>query len=164
MKYKNLLIKSVDLLLILLILAAYQVVLYTRSQREEITELKTQINQLEGEQEEIMTAIRENSLDVIADEAGESEQIQYKDGVYAGTGEGFGGPVNVEVKVEKGRIATVSISEAGGEDEAYLSIASQILDNIVEKQTADVDVISGASYSSQGIIDAVKDALKAAGD
>ncbi len=160
MSYKNLFIKSVDLLLILLFLAAYQVVLYTRSQQEEITELKTQINQLEGEQEEIMAAIRENSLDVIADEAGESEQIQYKDGVYVGTGEGFGGPVKVEVKVEKGRIATVSISEAEGEDEAYLSIASQILENIVEAQTADVDVISGASYSSKGIIDAVKDALK----
>ena len=162
MRYKNLFIKSVDLLLILLLLAAYQVVLYTRSQQEEITELKTQVNQLEGEQEEIMTAIRENNLGGITDDTGSSEPIQYKDGIYIGTGNGFGGPVKVEVKVEQGRIVTVTVSEAEGEDEAYLSIATKVLESIVEAQTADVDVISGASYSSKGIIDAVKDALKSA--
>lgn len=160
MKYRQLFIKSINLLLILLLLAAYQVISYSRSQQEEITELKNQVNQLEGEQEELFAAIRENSADIITDDTHENEPVRYTDGTYAGTGNGFGGPVKVEVKVEGGRIVSISVSEAEGEDEAYLSIATQVLENIVDAQTADVDVISGASYSSQGIIDAVKDALK----
>lgn len=49
---------------------------------------------------------------------------------------------------------------AKDEDEAWLKMAVKLLDTIPAKQTTDVDVISDATYSSAGIINATRNALK----
>lgn len=81
------------------------------------------------------------------------------DGVYTGTGEGYGGDITVEVKVNGGRITTIAITSAEGETSAYLRKAQGVLDSIMRAQSADVDVVSGATFSSNGLIDAVKEAV-----
>ena len=53
-------------------------------------------------------------------------------------------------------------SEAGrapGEDSAYLSQGQGVISTILAAQSTDVDTISGATFSSTGIINAVNDAL-----
>ena len=51
MKYKNFLIRLFDLILVLGLLAGYQAVIYSRDKEATIAELKSQVNQLQGEKE-----------------------------------------------------------------------------------------------------------------
>lgn len=83
----------------------------------------------------------------------------YKDGTFEGSAEGFGGTITVSVEMKKDEVVNISIVSAEKEDEAYLSMASAILNTIKEKQSTDVDTISGATYSSTGLKNAVVDAL-----
>lgn len=94
-----------------------------------------------------------------SNKAGEKK---FKDGNYSGTAQGFGGNINVSVKVENGAITSVSIDSAKGEDEAYLTMANEIVNSIIETQSTDVDTISGATFSSTGIKNAVIAALEGA--
>ncbi len=83
----------------------------------------------------------------------------YKDGVYIGTAEGFGGDITVQVTIEKGRITKVEILSAEDETPSYLKRASVLLTTIQNYQSTEVDVISGATYSSKGILEATRLAL-----
>lgn len=86
----------------------------------------------------------------------------YKDGVYYGTGTGYGGAIQVKVTISGGAIADIEIVSAPGEDEQYLASARGVIDLILSAQSPQVDVVSGATYSSNGIIEAVKNALSQA--
>lgn len=86
----------------------------------------------------------------------------WKDGTYEGSGQGFGGQIVVSVTIKNGSIDDIQIKEAKNEDSAYFNNAKKIIDTMKQKQTADVDVASGATYSSKGIIAAVRNALKEA--
>lgn len=85
----------------------------------------------------------------------------YKDGTYYGSGTGFGGPLKVMVEISGGKIASIQIVEnSDGSD--YISKAASLIDPIVTTQSTNVDTVSGATYSSVGIIQAVRDALSQA--
>lgn len=85
----------------------------------------------------------------------------YKDGTYYGSGTGFGGPLKVMVEISGGKIASIQILEnSDGSD--YISKAVSLIDSIIAKQSTNVDTVSGATYSSVGIIQAVRDALSQA--
>lgn len=88
----------------------------------------------------------------------------YRDGTYEGTGTGYGGEVRVSVTVSDGAIISVKLLAAEQEDELYLGLASALLDTIVVEQRADLDVVSGATYSSGGILAAAAAALEQAGE
>ena len=98
----------------------------------------------------------------IAAQAGESG-ISYKDGTYQGTATGFGGDITVEVTIADGKIADVEILSADKEDSAYLTMAKDIIPEIIDAQSADVDTISGATFSSTGIKNATAQALEKGG-
>lgn len=83
----------------------------------------------------------------------------YADGVYEGNAKGFGGEVVVSVTISQGKITAVEVTEAKGEDSAYLSMAMALTEEVITKQSADVDTVSGATYSSRGILDATRQAL-----
>lgn len=85
----------------------------------------------------------------------------YKDGTYYGSGTGFGGPLKVMVEISGGKIASIQIVEnSDGSD--YISKAASLIDSIIAIQSTNVDTVSGATYSSVGIIQAVRDALSQA--
>ncbi len=163
MKYKNFLIRLFDLILILGLLAGYQAVIYSRDKESQITELKSQVNQLQGEKEEILEVVKSTGkLGIEGDLAG--TEGAYKDGTYTGSAQGFGGDIKVKVTVSGQKITAIDITEASGEDEAYLSMAKDIISTMLDKQTADVDTVSGATYSSTGIKNAVTQALEGAAE
>lgn len=85
----------------------------------------------------------------------------YKDGTYYGTGTGFGGTLKVQVGISGGKIAAIQILENNDGSE-YISKASSIINAIISSQSTNVDTVSGATYSSVGIIQAVRDALSQA--
>lgn len=88
-----------------------------------------------------------------------AEATLYADGVYEGSAKGFGGEVIVSVTIAQGKITAVEVTEAKGEDSAYLSMAKALTDAVIIEQSADVDTVSGATYSSWGILDATRQAL-----
>ena len=86
----------------------------------------------------------------------------YKDGTYTGEADGFGGTIQVEVKIEKSKIAEINVISAEKEDGAYLSMAKDMIPKIIDAQSADIDTISGATFSSTGIKNASEQALEKA--
>jgi len=97
----------------------------------------------------------------LADIAAVQDASAYKDGTYYGTGKGFAGTMKVKVDISGGKIVSISIVSTKDGD-SYVKSASSLLDTIVEKQSTNVDTVSGATFSSRGIIAAVRSALSQA--
>lgn len=89
----------------------------------------------------------------------ETEELAYKNGTYTGDGQGFGGTITVEVTLQDDEITDIQVTSAPGEDSAYLSQGKGVISSILSAQSTDVDTVSGATFSSTGIINAVNDAL-----
>ena len=82
----------------------------------------------------------------------------YLDGIYTAEAIGFEGQITVQVTVAEDKITDITILSAEDEEE-YLSRAKQVIPAILEGQSPNVDTVSGATYSSTGILNAVKLAL-----
>ena len=86
----------------------------------------------------------------------------YADGTYTGSGTGFGGTITVLVTVTDHKIAAINIVDASNETASYFANAQGVISKILASQSPNVDAVSGATYSSKGIINAMKDILKQA--
>lgn len=95
--------------------------------------------------------------------ASEKEISGYADGTWEGEGMGLNGPVRVEVIVENAMITDVKILERTDDDPYFTDARLELVPEILKQQSADVDVVSGATFSSEGILEAVEEALKHAG-
>lgn len=119
-------------------------------------------NKSEGE----VTSLNEKAeKDVVARQLSiqnETGQKLLVDGVYEGSAEGFGGEIKVRVTVLDGMINNIEITEHDGETPSFFESAKAVVGYIVKKQTLLVDNVSGATFSSIGIKEAVADALKKA--
>lgn len=98
-----------------------------------------------------------NVLD--SEDSSDEEDLYYKNGTYNGEGQGFGGTITVAVTLEDDTIIDIQVVSAPGEDSAYLSQGEGVISTILSAQSTDVDTVSGATFSSTGIINAVNDAL-----
>ena len=140
-----------SLLAIVGVLFGYNEVLNVRAKDEEITKLNAQ---LEAQTSAVFSASESRS--------DSGSETGYKDGTYIGEADGFGGTVAVEVTVKDGKIEAVEVTSAEKEDSAYLAMAEDIIPKIIEAQSAEVDTISGATFSSTGIKNATEQALEQA--
>lgn len=127
---------------------------------------KNQTDEDASEQENADTAEKEKKEDKKKDEDKKEEQkstakgsFDVSDGTYYGTGTGFAGKIKVAVTVKDKQITAIEIVENEADDDAFFSRAKGVIDKIISGQTLEVDVVSGATYSSNGIISAVKNAL-----
>ena len=87
----------------------------------------------------------------------------YKDGVYEGTGKGFkDGEIKVKVTITDGKIAKVEL--VSQEKQSYWDSknVSSLFDEIVKANSTEIDGVSGATMSSNGVKAAVNDALSKA--
>ena len=126
-------IKTCNLLVLAALIFGYNAVLHSRSQEETITKLQNELTQQETE-------------DSAASDA--EAASPYADGTYTGKAQGYGGTVSVAVTIQDGTIT-----------DAYFDAAKGVIDEILEAQTTEVDTVSGATFSSNGILHAVADAL-----
>lgn len=92
-------------------------------------------------------------------EAAPEVQGNFKDGVYEGTGKGNNGDIKVEVTVEGGNITSVVLKEHGETEGIYEAAEKTVTADIIKKQSAEVDAVSGATNTSNGIMEAVANAL-----
>lgn len=95
----------------------------------------------------------------IGEEIEKAEKGNFIDGVYTGTGDGFRGTTQVQVTVENGYIADITVLSFQDDREFFQKAQSVVVNDILAEQTTDVDAVSGATFSSKGIMDAVADAL-----
>ena len=142
MKYMNFAIRTVSLLLILGVLWQYQHIAASRA--AVVAERQQRIDEVEA----YNAALTEQDV-----------ASSYNDGTYEGAGMGFGGEITVSVTVADGKMAEITVLSADGEDPAYYDQALAVLDEIVSAQSTEVDTVSGATFSSTGLIDAAVDAL-----
>lgn len=84
------------------------------------------------------------------------------DGVFEGSAEGFGGPVVMRVTIDNGYIDSVEIVDVSLEDPPWVEMCEGLPDKIVRLQTSNIDVVSGATYTSAGMLNGVAEALKQA--
>ena len=97
--------------------------------------------------------------DTVAEVPG--EPVTYRDGSYFGTGSGFNGEITLAVRITDGSIASITVV-SHSEDSSYFDKALGVLDSIVETQSIEVDAVSGATYTSDGLKEAVSEALAGA--
>ena len=88
-----------------------------------------------------------------------SEEPMLEDSIYTGTGQGRNGTITVNVTVSSGKITDIEIT---GENETpkYFSRAKSVINSILSAQSTEVDAVTGATISAEGIKAVVEDALE----
>lgn len=95
--------------------------------------------------------------------SGDLSKYNFKDGVYEGIANGFGPNLTLEVTIHNNILIDISVISHNEKNERYYGPPMNIIPKeIIDKQNTDVDTISGATLTSNGIIKAVKDALSKA--
>ena len=82
---------------------------------------------------------------------------------YVGVSEGYGGDVEVEVTLDGNTIVAVNVLEENETENLGDDAIDAMIDKIIEAQSTDVDVETGATVSSNALVDAVSNALEEAG-
>lgn len=147
MKYRNFAAKLLSLALVLVVLAHYQRVAQVRA--VQVTEREAAIAAVEAHNREVLRAQNEQTA-------------IYEAGTYEGTGMGFGGDITVSVTVSEYEIETIEVLSHDNEDQAYYDLAVSVVDEVLKAQTTEVDTVSGATFSSVGLLDAIDQALEQA--
>ncbi len=89
-------------------------------------------------------------------------QYVYNNGTYSGTAYGYTGNITVTITIENDVIIDIQASADGDDPEYYEDAMYYVLPQIQQSLSADVDACSGATYSSQGLMDAARQALSQA--
>lgn len=160
MKGSKLYIRIINLLLIGIILLYYNSTMNTYALEEKNEKIQAELEAEKNYSSGLLAGIQGVLGTEPVSEAG-NDSI-YKDGTYAGDAKGYGGNIKVQVVIAGGEITNIEVLSAKDEDEAYYNTAIRIIDNMLDKQTPNVDTISSATYTSTGIKNAVIAALKQA--
>lgn len=187
MKYQNFIMRILCLLLILAAVVGYNSMQKKDTQAQEsqeIAALTKRVEKLEKQNTEMLSALeeaaknqeaaiaqaksdakdkdnaaKEDAEEIDTEEESDDSENVYKDGTYTGSAQGFGGAITVQVTLASDEITDIQVTSAPGEDSAYLSQGEGVISSIISAQSTDVDTVSGATFSSTGIINAVVDAL-----
>lgn len=180
MNNQNFYLRQIALLMIIMAVFFYNGTVKDKEQEQSITDLTTQVQNLQDQQEQILTALQEayeeqktvaesktesdskssdSKKSTAAEETSDDSDNVYKNGTYEGSGTGYGGTITVQVTLQDDTITDVSVTSAPGEDSAYLAQGENVISSIISEQSTDVDTVSGATFSSTGILEAVNDAL-----
>ena len=110
--------------------------------------------------EEPLAALAEDAMDDIL---GDSGDVTFNDGIYTGVADGFGPDLTVSVTIKDGLITGIEIVSHNEVGVQYYGRAmDSVPEAIIDSQSTEVDSVSGATYTSVGIKNAVADALSQA--
>ena len=161
MKYQSFITKLLAVVLIGVILFHYQNIAAARAaivaeNEAAIAEVEAYNRGIQAENQKREAAASGESG--TAEDAGSTAML-YQNGTYEGTGNGYGGPLTVSVTIEGDTITAFEVLSHDGEDPAYYALAESLTETVLQEQSADVDTVSGATFSSKGILEALNDAL-----
>ena len=86
----------------------------------------------------------------------------WNDGEFRGEGQGHKSTINVNLTIARGKINAIVVTEQGDTPNYAQPAVDQIPQRIIQKQSTQVDVVTGSTRTSNGIIEAVNDALEKA--
>ena len=186
MKNQNFYMRVISLLLVIMAVFFYSNSMKAKENEKEIAALTDKVDTLQEQQSELLSALEtiytnrvqnqaasassDSSISAdtsdsastddnsASDDAADADNV-YKDGTYTGEADGYGGTIQVEVTLASDEITSINVVSAPGEDSAYLSQAESVINSILSAQSTDVDTVSGATFSSTGIMNAVDVAL-----
>ena len=186
MKNQNFYMRVISLLLVIMAVFFYSNSMKAKENEKEIAALTDKVDTLQEQQSELLSALEtiytnrvqnqaasassDSSISAdtsdsastddnsASDDAADADNV-YKDGTYTGEADGYGGTIQVEVTLASDEITSINVVSAPGEDSAYLSQAESVINSILSAQSTDVDTVSGATFSSTGILNAVDVAL-----
>ena len=147
-RYRNFILRAVNLLLVAVLLVQYQHIAVARAAT--VAQREQQIAEVESWNASVLQAEK-------AEEEQQAEEEGYKDGVYEGTGLGFGD--DISVTIQDGQMTDITVVSADGEDKPYYRQAIAVLDEMLTAQSTEVDAVAGATLTAEGLIEAVADAL-----
>lgn len=136
-------IRIINLALILALICVYQSVTLGRAEQE-------------------AQALAEAQAYAAEQKAASGAEPVYNDGTYTGSAQGYGGTITLEVTIENDVITDIRPVSHSGEGAAYWDMASGMLIEIQQTQNPNVDTVSGATFTSTGIHNAVTSALQSA--
>ena len=102
------------------------------------------------------------SMSVVGCGSTSSSDSGIPDGTYTGEGTGKGGKIVVELTMKNSKISDIKVVEHG-ETPGYADALEKMSAEMITKNTLEVDMVSGATLSSTGILEAVKDAFNKTG-
>ena len=86
-------------------------------------------------------------------------EANFKDGTYTAVGTGIGGDVEVIAEVKDGEIVSITLGQHGETEGIFEGAVDGVIPEIIKGQTTEVDVVSGATITSNAIIEAVEDIM-----
>lgn len=107
----------------------------------------------------VASAVEEGLLFRTEPEAPRARLEPPADGVFNGTGRGYGGPVRVRVTVEDLEVTAIDVLSHSETPDVGAPALGRVADSVIANQSLDVDAVSGATASSHGMLDAIADAL-----
>ncbi len=102
----------------------------------------------------------------IAKAKGEEEKtasISFKSGTYTGKGDGFGGEVIIDVTFSEDKITNIKLVSSNETDRVGTPAFDIMFKEIIDFTSTGVDVVSGATFTSNAVISAVEDAAAQSG-
>jgi len=105
------------------------------------------------------TLINKNNLAGSSRISTSVSSIKYKDGTYTGTADGFRPGLEVAVTIKNSKIENIEIVQINDTPRFYQNVINVVPNEIIQAQSTNVDTVSGATYSSRGIINATQAAL-----
>ena len=91
------------------------------------------------------------------------QSSRFRNGTFEGTGEGYDGKVHVSITIENDVITAFSATADADDPDYFGDAMSKVIPQIKSSLSADgIDACSGATYSSNGIIEAARNALEQA--
>lgn len=94
----------------------------------------------------------------------QNKKVAFKAGVYNVYAKGHNGNLPMQVELSKDKIISVHVDDSGESEGIANPVFERLPRDIIDGQTLNVDVISGATVTSQGIIDGIADAITQAGE
>ncbi|MBQ9673925.1 MAG: FMN-binding protein [Ruminococcus sp.] len=160
-------LKAVNLIVCVGLIFGYNAVINIRAQDENINELNAKVDSLQAQVDYDKKLVQSYNSSVNPDTENDTNSdlsgpSVYNNGEYEGTAKGYGGDITVKVTLENDTITDIQVVSAEKEDQAYLTVATSILERIKSANTADVDTVGGATFSSTGIKNAAIQALNKA--
>ncbi|MGL5956256.1 MAG: FMN-binding protein, partial [Brevinema sp.] len=84
-------------------------------------------------------------------------------GSFEGSGEGRNGTITTRVTISEGKISDIVVIESQESPEYFEPIFNQIVATMIAHNNINIEAISGATLSSEGVVNSVKEALKQSG-
>ena len=92
-----------------------------------------------------------------------SASAVFTPGTYEGTGTGYSGEIKVSVTVDETSITGIEVVEQTETESVGGAALPTLVDRVLSAQSANIDVVSGATYTSDGFLTAVREAITASG-